>query len=86
MKIVISGVETLDEVPGIESINDEVELICAKDRTTLESALPGADILIGWNFEARDVPEIWPLAGSLKWIHWCGVAVDTVIFPELSRP
>lgn len=30
------------------------------------------------------MPQVWQAADSLRWIHWCGVAVGTVIFPDLA--
>lgn len=84
MKIVISGAMTIDEIPGLEAIACEVELVCAPDREDLLATLSGAEVLLGWNFEARDVPDVWHAADSLRWIHWCGVAVDTVVFPKLA--
>ena len=83
MKIVISGPTTPEEVPGIAAIAGETEIVCAPDKKRLAEALPGADILLGWNFQSRDMRDLWRRAEKLKWVHWCGAAVDRVMSPEL---
>ena len=83
MKIVINGPTTPEEVPGITAIASEAELVCAPDKERLAEVLPGADILLGWNFQSRDMRDQWHRADNLKWIHWCGAAVDRVMSPEL---
>lgn len=84
MKLVVSGAAAVDDVPGLATITDEVELLCAPDREQLESALPGAEVLLGWDFQNCDIPDLWHAADALKWIHWCGAAVDTVLCPQLA--
>jgi phosphoglycerate dehydrogenase-like enzyme len=83
MKIVISGPTTPEDVPGIVAIASETDLVCAPDKERLAAALPGADILLGWNFQSRDMRDLWHRADNLKWVHWCGAAVDRVMSPEL---
>jgi phosphoglycerate dehydrogenase-like enzyme len=83
MKIVIKGPATPEEVPGITAIANEAELVCAPNKERLAEVLPGADILLGWNFQSRDMSDQWHRVDSLKWIHWCGAAVDRIMSPEL---
>ncbi len=83
MKIVINGASTPEAVPGLTAIASETDLVCASDKEGLAEALPGADILLGWNFQSRDMRDLWHMADDLKWIHWCGAAVDRVMSPEL---
>jgi phosphoglycerate dehydrogenase-like enzyme len=83
MKIVINGPTTPEEVPGITAIANEAELVCAPNKERLAEVLPGADILLGWNFQSTDMRDQWHRADSLKWVHWCGAAVDRVMSPEL---
>ncbi|MCP5080270.1 MAG: D-2-hydroxyacid dehydrogenase [Alphaproteobacteria bacterium] len=84
MKIIVNGAVTISEVPGLDAIAGEAELVCAPDAEHLAAALPGAEILLGWNFRGRDLPDAWNLADNLKWIHWCGAGVDAVMFKELA--
>ena len=84
MKIVINGASTPEAVPGLTAIASEADLVCASNKESLAEALPGADILLGWNFQSRDLRDLWHRADNLKWIHWCGAAVDRVMSPELK--
>lgn len=84
MKVVINGPTSPSKVPGIEAIENDVELVCAPDREHLSDALPEADILLGWNFQSRDMNGLWHKTNNLKWIHWCGAGVDDVLSPELA--
>lgn len=84
MKIVINGAKNVSDVPGIEVLSDEVDLVCAPDAERLAEVLPGTEILLGWDFKGRDLQDAWPLADRLKWIHWCGAGVDAVMFHELA--
>lgn len=83
MKIVINGPSAPEAVPGLFAIADEAILVCALDADALGEALPGAKILLGWNFQSRDMRDQWHRADNLQWIHWCGAAVDRVMSPEL---
>ncbi len=84
MKVVINGPTALTEVPGILAIANDAELVCAPDRNHLREALPEADVLLGWNFQSKDMEGLWHKADNLKWIHWCGAGVDDVLSPELA--
>ncbi len=83
MKIVVNGASELSDVPGLDQIANDVDLVFAPDVDALGAGLPDAEILLGWNFKGRDLPEQWHRADKLKWIHWCGAGVDAVMFPAL---
>ena len=83
MKIVINGAASADELPGFEPANCAADVCYAPDEAALATHLPGADVLLGWNFRGRDLQNCWHRADALKWIHWCGAGVDAVLFPEL---
>lgn len=85
MKLVVSGTSDVSEVPGLSAALGRLEIACAEDQAALARELPGAELLLGWNFRGRDLPDAWPHADRLKWIHWCGAGVDAVLFPELSE-
>lgn len=84
MKIVISGAISPEEIPGITAIASDADLVCAPDEERLQEVLPGAEILLGWDFQSRDMSNQWHRADSLKWIHWCGASVDRIMAPELT--
>ena len=81
--LVIHGVETAEEIPGIGRISADTRILCAPDLASLERHLPEADVLLGWNFRATELQQAWPLADRLRWIQWGGAGVDAVLFPEL---
>ena len=84
MKIVVNGADSIESVPGLMQAADQFELVFAPDKAHLGEALPDADVLLGWNFQSRDMDGQWCRVNALKWIHWCGAAVDRVMSPELS--
>ena len=82
--LVIHGVETAEQIPGIDRINADTRILCAPDLAGLQHHLPEADVLLGWNFRATELRKAWPLADRLRWIQWGGAGVDAVLFPELA--
>jgi phosphoglycerate dehydrogenase-like enzyme len=49
----------------------------------LASAMPGADILLVWDFTSDAVRPAWPAADTLRWVHTASAGVDRVAFPDL---
>ena len=83
IKVVVQGVETPGEVPGVEAVAADAELRCAPDLDALRDALPGAEVLLGWDFAAGDIRHAYEHADRLRWIQWGGAGVDVVLFPAL---
>ena len=81
--VVIQGAKRIEDIPGIERIGDTVDLRFSNSATQLESALSGAEILLGWDFRAAELRDAWRRADRLRWIHWAGAGVDAALFPEL---
>ena len=81
--VVIQGVESPGEVPGIEAIEAEADFRCAGDLDALRDALPGAEVLLGWSFAADDIRHAFDHADRLRWIQWGGAGVDAALFPAL---
>ena len=81
--LVIHGVETAAQIPGINRISADTQILCAPDLASLRHHLPEADALLGWNFRATELQQAWPLVDRLRWIQWGGAGVDAVLFPEL---
>jgi len=81
--VVIQGVESAGAVPGIEAIEADAELRCASDFGSLCEALPGAEVVLGWNFRAGDLAHAFDRADRLRWIQWGGAGVDATLFPAL---
>ena len=80
--LVIHGVASVDEIPGIERIAADAQISCAPDLEALQEFLPHAEVLLGWNFRAKDLRQTWHLAEQLRWVQWSGAGVDAVLFPE----
>ena len=83
LAVVLQGVEHVHEVPGLETAAVNVEWRCAPTFDHLCRALPGAEVLLGWDFSASELHQAWPQADRQRWIQWSGAGVDAVLFPEL---
>ena len=81
--VVIQGVHSAGEVPGIEAIEADATFRCASDFDSLCEALPGAEVILGWNFRADDIALAFDRADRLRWIQWAGAGVDATLFPAL---
>ena len=81
--LLVQGAESIEEVPGLSEIRDQAEFRFASDTAQMRAALPGTEVMLGWNFRADSLREAWDCAGDLRWIHWGGAGVDAAMFPEL---
>ena len=81
--VVIQGVESAGEIPGIEAIEADAALRCTSDFDSLREALPGAEVILGWNFRADDIAHAFDHADRLRWIQWGAAGVDATLFPAL---
>ena len=81
--LLIQGAEQIDEVPRLGELSKQAELRFATSADELRTALPGAEVMLGWNFRADSLREAWDSATELRWIHWAGAGVDAAMFPEL---
>lgn len=50
---------------------------------SLVSALPGADVLLVWDFRSDALPDAWPAADSLRWVHAGSAGVNHVLSAEV---
>ena len=83
LPVVIHGVSTVDEVPGIETVLSDISVRCAPNLTALRDALPGASVLLGWKFDATELHDAWDCVDQLRWIQWPGAGVDAILCPFL---
>ena len=83
--VVIQGAASTDAVPGIEAVEADATFRCASDLDALREALPGAEVLLGWNFAADDIARAFDRADRLRWIQWAGAGVDAALFPALVQ-
>ena len=82
--LLVHGAERVDDVPGLASIADDAQFRFASTLDELEQALPGAEIILGWDFKAADIERAWPKADTLRWIQWGGAGVDALMFSALA--
>lgn len=83
--VVVLGAKGFADLPGVEQIGDDVNWSFAATADDLRRALPSSEILLGWNFRAKELRNAWDSATGLRWIHWCGAGVDAALFPGLQR-
>ncbi|WP_068278162.1 D-2-hydroxyacid dehydrogenase [Aldersonia kunmingensis] len=50
---------------------------------TLREQLPGADVLLVWDFFSGALRDCWDVAEALKWVHVASAGVDTLLFGDL---
>ena len=81
--LLVQGVSDIDEVPRLHELREQAEIRCAADDEAFRRMLPGAEVMLGWNFRAASLREAWPQADRLRWIHWAGAGVDAAMFDEL---
>jgi phosphoglycerate dehydrogenase-like enzyme len=55
----------------------------ASDASSLADALPGAEVLLVWDFTSDAVRDAWPAADALRWVHTASAGVDRLTFPGL---
>ncbi|MGH3980777.1 MAG: D-2-hydroxyacid dehydrogenase [Pseudonocardiaceae bacterium] len=67
---------------GLDAIT-EGALLRTVTGDDLPAALPGADVLLVWDFLSDAVRPAWPAADALRWVHTASAGVDRVAFPEL---
>ena len=82
--VVVHGISTIDEIPELKMSPGGTTIRCSSDLETLRDALPGAEALLAWEFQARALKEAWDCADQLKWVQWGGTGVDAALFPEFS--
>jgi len=83
--LVVQGASDFDAVPRLRELQDQAEIRFATSIAGLQAALPGADVLLGWNFRADSLRQAWDSAADLRWVHWCGAGVDAALFPGLVQ-
>lgn len=49
----------------------------------LPEAIAGADVLFAYDFFSSAIPDAWPAADALEWIHVASTGVDAILSPEL---
>ncbi len=66
----------IDQLDGLAT----VRYVTGND---LVDALPGADVLLVWDFRSDALGKAWPVADSLRWVHASSAGVNHVLSPEV---
>jgi len=61
----------------------ELADVTVTDAAGLADMLPGAQVLLLWDFFSSALRDAWPAADSLEWVHVAAAGVDTLLFEEL---
>lgn len=69
--------------PQLEPVAARADLRYA-DADGLADAVEGADALLLWDFFSTALRDVWPHAGSLRWVHVPAAGVDRLLFDELA--
>ncbi|MGH3442863.1 MAG: D-2-hydroxyacid dehydrogenase [Nitriliruptorales bacterium] len=82
--VVVLGATREDPPPGLlDALGDDAELRFAVTTAELRAALPGAEILLVWDFRSDQLRDAWDARDGLRWIHVAGAGVDAVLSPKL---
>lgn len=81
--VVVQAGEFRGDVAALAALGPEVEVRFANSVEDLGDALEGADVLFGFDFKGKMLPQVWDAAGDLRWIQWAGAGVDALLFPGL---
>ena len=69
------------QVPPLEALADEAEIVVVRTATELREALEEAEILFLNDFRSNLLREVGP--GRLRWIHTSSIGVDALLTDEI---
>jgi phosphoglycerate dehydrogenase-like enzyme len=69
--------------PGLERI-EELATVRPATAADLAAALPGAEILLAWDFLTPALGKAGDAATELRWIHTASAGVDNVLTAEVA--
>lgn len=82
--VLVLGASAAEPPPGLpDTVGEEADLRFAATTAELVEGIPGADVVFVWDFRSEQLPEAWPRAERLRWIHVAAAGVDAVLFPAL---
>ncbi len=70
---------TLSRLAQLERI---VDLHIARTQNEVASLIPDAEIVFVWEYAGAWLRENWKQAGQLRWVHFNGVGVESLLFSE----
>ena len=80
--VVVLTADGVEPPADLDAVRELAEVrMCTSD--TLADALPGAEILLVWDFFSDALADSWHAADALRWIHVAAAGVDKLLFDEL---
>ncbi len=78
---------TTDEVgpPSNLATLEDLADVVVTDAAGLPDALPGARVLLMWDFFSTALADAWESATELQWVHVAAAGVDTLLFDGLRE-
>lgn len=70
--------------PALDRLSDTAEVRWT-EASGLAEALPGADVLLMWDFFSPALVDAFTAADRLQWIHAASAGVDSLMFPALRE-
>jgi phosphoglycerate dehydrogenase-like enzyme len=83
--VVVLLAERDPEPPALDTIRDRARVTVARSAEELEDAIADADVLFAWDFRTTLLPDAWPNARRMRWIHAASAGVDAVLIPEVVQ-
>lgn len=81
--VVVQAGEFQSDLAALVTLIPDGEVRFANSIAELGTALEGADVLFGFDFKGKMLPQVWEEARDLRWIQWAGAGVDALLFPGL---
>lgn len=78
---------TTDEVgpPSNLAALEDLADVVVTDARGLSDALPGAHVLLMWDFFSTALADAWDSVAGLQWVHVAAAGVDTLLFDGLRE-
>lgn len=68
--------------PGLDALGERMT-VRYTDATGLADAVPGADVILVWDFFSHALADAWDRCDRLRWVHVTAAGVDAVLFDAL---
>lgn len=81
--IVVLTAPDEDDLPGLEAIDGQADVVHARDEQTLATQLRKADILVVTDFRTDILEQVWPDQHHIRWVHATSAGVDALMFDAL---
>ncbi|MBS0389322.1 MAG: D-2-hydroxyacid dehydrogenase [Proteobacteria bacterium] len=84
IRVVVASAPDTTKSRLLAPLADLADVSLSDDPAVLERLLPDAEVLvIGLLHEERVLPEIWPFARDVRWVHSLSAGVEGILFPAL---